>query len=145
MQPTPALCLYLALGFALASGVLCVAADRYPVLLRTVSFVLLGVSGGAALAACLLVLTGADPFTVELPLGLPWLHWHLRLDSLSAFFLGIIGLGTLAISLFGPGYVRTYLNGDYSLAVLGLMTGLFIAGMQLVVVADDAFVFMVAW
>jgi len=142
---SPALCLFLALGFALASGVICLAADRYPFLLRRISFVLLGCSGIAALAASLLTFTGALPFTGELPLGLPWLHWHLRLDTLSAFFLGIIGLGTLAISLFGPGYVRVYLQGDYSLAVLGLMTGLFIAGMQLVVVADDAFVFMVAW
>ena len=145
LQPSPALCLYLAIGFALASSVVSFAADRFPVLLRVGSFALLGASSIAALAACILTLTGNLPFTGELPLGLPWLHWQLRLDALAAFFLGIIGMVTLAVSFFGPGYVRSYTHGHSSLGILGVMTGLFIAGMQLVVVAADAFAFMVAW
>lgn len=142
---TTATCLFLALACALASGVVSIGADRHPVLLRIGSFVLLGASGLAALGACILTLAGGHTFTAELPLGLPWLHWHLRLDALGALFLGIIGAGTLAVSLFGPGYVRSFQRGGYSLAVLGVMTGLFVTGMQLVVIADDAFMFMVAW
>ena len=145
MPPTPALCLYLALGFALASSIISVAADRFPVLLRVASFALLGASGLAALAACILTLTGGLPYSSELPLGLPWLQWHLRLDPLAAFFLGIIGMASVAVSIFGPGYVRVYTHSNSSLGVLGVMTGLFVMGMQLVVVAADAFAFMVAW
>lgn len=142
---TPATLLFLALGCALAAGIISIGADRRPALLRVGSFLFLGISGLAALAACVLTLLGDQTFTGTLPLGLPWLQWHLRLDALGAFFLGIIGVGTLAVSVFGPGYVRSYQRSDYSLAVLGVMTGLFVTGMQLVVIADDAFVFMVAW
>lgn len=146
MYPASPLSLfYLAIGASLLSGAFALLSDRYPAVLRMLVFPMLGISAVAAVAAGLLTLTGASPFNDQLALGLPWLHWHLRLDNLAAFFLEIIGLVTLAVSIYGPGYVREYIHGHYSLALLGLMTGLFIAGMQLVVVADDAFVFMVAW
>jgi len=51
----------------------------------------------------------------------------------------------LAVALFGPHYVREYEHSRYSLALLALATGLFVAGMQLVLLAADAFLFMVAW
>ena len=137
--------LYAAIGLSIASGLSALPADRYPSILRRIAFPLLGLSAAASIAVCFISLSGAQSVTVELPLGLPWLKWHLHLDLLSAFFLGIIGVITLAISVFGPGYVREYTHGDYSLAILGLMTGLFVAGMQLVTVAADAFAFMVAW
>jgi hydrogenase-4 component B len=41
--------------------------------------------------------------------------------------------------------VRGFENGKDSLAALGGFTGLFIVGMILVVLADDAFLFMVSW
>jgi formate hydrogenlyase subunit 3/multisubunit Na+/H+ antiporter MnhD subunit len=108
-------------------------------------FPLMGFAGLAALLAAGIVLLGNPGFNGTLPLGLPWLPWHLRMDGLSAFFLALIGIGTITSSLFGPGYVREYLRGPYPLGLLGLMTALFIIGMQLVVLADDAFFFMIAW
>lgn len=90
-------------------------------------------------------LISGDVQTITLPLGLPWLNWHLRLDALSALFFIIIGLVTIAVSLYGPGHTREFEHGPYSLAALGLFTGLFVAGMLLVVLADDGFAFMVAW
>jgi formate hydrogenlyase subunit 3/multisubunit Na+/H+ antiporter MnhD subunit len=139
------LCLQTAIAATLASALMSLAADRHPVLLRHAAFPLLILSGAASIAACLLILGGQPAMTLELPFGLPWLHWHLRLDALAAFFLGIIGIITIAVGVFGPGYTREYEGGHYSLGLLGLMTALFIAGMQLVVVADDAFAFLVAW
>ena len=41
-----------------------------------------------------------------LPLGLPWLGAHFRLDALSAFFLAVVNLGAAAASLFALGYGR---------------------------------------
>lgn len=137
--------LALALGGSLGSAVLSLAADRFPRMLPNVAFSLLVVSGAASVAIGLdAVLTGGH-WAVELPLGLPWLRWHLRLDPLAGFFLCLIGVGTLAVSLYAPAYCREFRHSPYSLAVLGLATGLFIAGMQLVVLADDAFAFMIAW
>jgi formate hydrogenlyase subunit 3/multisubunit Na+/H+ antiporter MnhD subunit len=135
----------LAIGAALASAVVSLAADRYPFVLRLLAMPLLGLSGLGAAAAGLGLLAAGGVQTATLPLGLPWLPWQLRLDVLSAFFLLIIGVVTAAVAVYGPGYVREFEKGRDSLAALGGFTGLFVAGMQLVVLADGAFLFMVAW
>ena len=108
------------------------------------AFGLLGAGAVLATAAGLGALAGQVETTL-LPAGLPWLHWHLRLDALSGFFLVLIGILTLAVSLYGPAYVREFEHGRDPLAALGAFTGLFVTGMLLVVLADDAFLFMVAW
>jgi formate hydrogenlyase subunit 3/multisubunit Na+/H+ antiporter MnhD subunit len=140
-----ALLLSTSVGATIASGIAALAADRYPSTLPRVAFPLLMLAGLTSVAAGVAALTGAGAFSAILPLGLPWLPWHLRLDALSGLLLGIIGAVTFVVGLFGPGYARVYQHGSYSAAVLGLATALFIAGMQIVVVADDAFGFMVAW
>jgi formate hydrogenlyase subunit 3/multisubunit Na+/H+ antiporter MnhD subunit len=134
-----------ALAASLASALVSVLANRSTKILPWLAFPLLGLGGLAATAAAVAALVGANEFAVELPFGLPWLHWHLRFDPLAGFFLGIIGVVTFAVSLYGPRYVREYDRQPYSRAVLGIATGLFVMGMQLVVLADDTFVFMIAW
>jgi len=137
--------LALALAGSLGSSLVSLLADRRAWILPRLAFPLLGMAGIFSLAAGLVAMINDTTFSSQLPLGLPWLHWHLRIDPLAGFFLSLIGIGTLATSLYGPGYVREFHHGPYSLAVLGLTTGLFVVGMQSVVLADDAFAFMVAW
>src|SRR5699024_4260059 len=60
-------------------------------------------------------------------------------------FLVVIGIVSFAVGLYGPGYVRGFEQGRDSLVVLGGFAGTFLAGMLLVVLADDAFLFMIAW
>lgn len=120
-------------------------AERFARALRIAPFALLALSGGASLLAGLLQLLGGAAATATLPLGLPWLSWHIRIDALSGFFLCVLGLPLLATSLFGPGYVREFEKRNHALAVLGFFTGLFVAGMELVLLADDAFFFMITW
>jgi formate hydrogenlyase subunit 3/multisubunit Na+/H+ antiporter MnhD subunit len=79
--------------------------------------------------------------TVTLPLGLPWLGAHFRLDALSAFFLVVVNLGAAAASLYALGYGR---HEEAPQRVLPFYP-LFLAGMNLVVVADDAFSFLLTW
>jgi len=119
--------------------------QRFPVLLRQAVFVLLGLSGLFAVLAGLSVLVGKDVLTDRIGLGLPWLPWHIRFDGLSGFFYLIIGIAVSAVSLYGPGYVNAYEESRHPFAALGLFTGLFVAGMLLVLLADDAFMFMIAW
>jgi len=83
------------------------------------------------------------PQALVLPLGLPDLPFHARLDALSAFFLLLLGAVSAGVSLFASGYLR---RGE------GTPPGLqcvyyhvFLASMALVLVADDAYFFMVAW
>ena len=138
---------YLALLSALGSSVVALGADRFPFLLRYGASALLGVSGLAAVAAGLSTLLAETAVTDGLALGLPWLTWHLRLDPLSGFFLAVVGLLVAVIALYAPGYLRefTHGKGKQPLVPLGLFTGLFVFGMMLVLLADDAFVFMIAW
>lgn len=137
---------YVSLGGALASGLIAAFADRFPLLLRYGSSVLLALSGVAAVAAGWYALW-QPPEVAIVGLGLPWLSWHLRLDPLSGFFLIVIGLLVAAVGLYAPGYLRAFAHrrSPYSLAALGLFTGLFVFGMQLVLLADNALVFMIAW
>jgi formate hydrogenlyase subunit 3/multisubunit Na+/H+ antiporter MnhD subunit len=138
---------YLALISALASGIIALGADRYPNLLRYGSSILLGLCGLLAVITGLWAMIDEAPTTDLLALGLPWLKWHLRLDALSGFFFGVVGILVFSVSLFAPGYLREYAHrkNQNALSVLGLFTGLFILGMLLVLLADDAFVFMISW
>ncbi len=130
---------------SLLSAAVSLGAHRRIAVLRILSFPLLGVAGAAAAAAGIITLSTGAVFTDTLPIGLPWLDWQVRLDTLSALFLTIIGVVSFAVALFGPGYMREYEHGDHPLVQLGMFTGLFVTGMLLVVLADDAFMFMVAW
>lgn len=107
-------------------------------------FGLLAASGGFAIVGGVSALLGNVVALDQWPLGLPWMHWQVRLDALSGFFLAVTGIGVLAASLYGPGYVHEY-RGHHPLWLLGLCTGLFIAGMELVLLANDAFFFVIAW
>jgi formate hydrogenlyase subunit 3/multisubunit Na+/H+ antiporter MnhD subunit len=91
-------------------------------------------------AAVLLGLASANA-TIVLPVGLPWLGAHFRLDALSAFFLVVVDFGAAAASLFAMGYGR---HESAPHRVLPFYPA-FLGGMNLVVLADDAFTFLVSW
>src|SRR5499425_3131100 len=97
----------------------------------------------ALFSIALLALLGIShgPSAATLPLGLPWLGAHFRLDALSAFFLAVVNLGAAAASLFALGYGR---HEDAPRRVLPFYPA-FLAGMSIVVLADDAFTFLVSW
>ncbi len=96
-----------------------------------------------ALAITGFVALAGPPEILVLPLGLPGLPFHLRLDPLSAFFLLLLGAASFGVTLFSSGYFR-HLEKQ-TLALLCLEYHLFLAGMTLVLLADDAYMFMVAW
>ncbi len=97
----------------------------------------------AALAAVAFVALGRAPEAFVLPLGLPDLPFHLRIDALSAFFLVLLGSASAAVSLFSSGYFRA--NEATAPGLICFQYHAFLAAMALVLVADDAYLFMVAW
>ena len=101
------------------------------------------IASSALLVIALLALLDVSkaPSAVTLPLGIPWLGAHFRLDSLSAFFLAVVALGAAAASLFALGYGR---HEPEPGRVLPFYPA-FLAGMSIVVLADDAFTFLVSW
>jgi formate hydrogenlyase subunit 3/multisubunit Na+/H+ antiporter MnhD subunit len=96
---------------------------------------------GVALVAVLGV--GAPVERATLVIGLPDLPMHLRLDALSRVFLALLGSASAGISLFASGYFRK--GQGTAPGVLGLQYHLFLASMGFVLLADDAYAFMVAW
>lgn len=98
---------------------------------------------GIALSAALfhLAADGGAAQTLTLPLGLPWLGAWFRLDALAAFFLIVVNLGGAAASLYGLGYGRHEAAPHRVLPFFAA----FLAGMNLVVLADDAFTFLLSW
>ena len=95
-----------------------------------------------SLAAGLRFLLGAGAGeTMTLPIGLPWLGAHFRIDALAAFFLVVVDFGAMAASLFALGY------GSHESAPQSVLPfyAAFLAGMNLVVLADDAFTFLASW
>lgn len=103
----------------------------------------LGAAVGLALAAAALYAMTHAPDELVLPLGLPDLPFHFRLDPLAAFFLLLLGLVAAGVSVFAAGYLRPGQGTKPGLQCLWYH--LFLAAMALVVLADDAYAFMVAW
>ena len=96
-----------------------------------------------ALAAVAFMAIGSPPQTMVLPLGLPDLPFHLRLDALSAFFLLLLGAVAVAVSIYSAGYFRA--SDGTPPGLVCLQYHAFLAAMAMVLIADDAYVFMVAW
>ncbi|MBV8124287.1 MAG: hydrogenase 4 subunit B, partial [Paucibacter sp.] len=126
----------------LALGLIGVAALQR---LRFVAHVLFPAGGllGLALAGLAAAGLAGRHEVAVLPIGLPGLHLHLRLDELSAYFLLVIGASSAGISSFAAGYFR---KGEGTPpGLLCLEYHAFLASMVGVVLADDAYGFMVMW
>jgi hydrogenase-4 component B len=98
---------------------------------------------GAALALVALLSAGQPPQTLVLPLGLPDLPFHVRMDALAAVFLFLLGAASAGVSIFAAGYFRS--GEGTPPGLLCLQYHLFLASMGLVLIADDAYLFMLAW
>jgi len=126
----------------LVAGVFSVAFGRRAGFTRVAYGASLAMCGGALVTAGgHLVLDGGAVSTLTLPLGLPWLGAHFRFDALAAFFLVVVNLGGAAASLYGLGTER---HEPAPHRVLPFFPA-FLAGMNLVVLADDAFTFLLSW
>ncbi|MCW5606400.1 MAG: hydrogenase 4 subunit B, partial [Burkholderiales bacterium] len=145
MIPSAGTPLVLVIGVVLYWLLIGVAGLLRPHDLRYVSRVLLplGTAGGAVLIVAAVLGVLSEPAARVLPLGLPDLPFHVRLDPLSAFFIGLLGVATVGVSLFSSGYFR---QGEGTApGLLNLQYHVFLASMVAVFLADDAYLFMVAW
>ncbi|MBK6630944.1 MAG: hydrogenase 4 subunit B [Betaproteobacteria bacterium] len=131
-----AVCAWLAIGLA---GL---AAPRN---LRFISKTLfpLGALVGALVGLSALLFLGGAAEVAVLAIGLPNLPFHLRLDNLTAVFALLVGFVSAGISVFAAGYFR---KGEGTApGLMCLQYHFFLASMLLVLMADDAYAFMVAW
>ena len=103
----------------------------------------LGAAASLVLAVAGFAGLSAPASTTILPLGLPELPVHLRIDPLAAFFLFLLGSASTGISVFGAGYFRV--SEGTPPGLLCLQYHVFLASMAMVLLADDAYTFMVSW
>jgi len=135
----------------MASVVILFSAVLVPVFLHrsqgvmiAVTFLIASVASLLGLIAGGMAVTARSTDKIVLALGLPDLPFHLRLDVLSGYFMVVIGLLSLYVSIYSLGYVKGYL-GKRSVTSLVIFYCMFLAGMFMVVLADDALIFLISW
>jgi hydrogenase-4 component B len=112
---------------------------------RNVSKILftLGAMIGIMVGLTAIGFLGSQSEVAVLPIGLPDLPFHLRLDNLTAVFALLLGFASAGISFYAAGYFNQDQNAPHGL--LCLQYHFFLASMLIVLMADDAYAFMVAW
>ena len=125
----------------LASGALAVGLTRQSTASATIYGIALAVSVVLLAGSLWRLVTFSAPDGLALPLGLPWIGAHFRIDALSAFFLLVVNLGGAGASLFALGYGRHEHAPERVLPFFPV----FLAAMNMVVLADDAFAFLFSW
>jgi hydrogenase-4 component B len=130
-------CVAALLGIAAAGVIL----GRWSWSWAPIYFACLVVSLAGLAAAFWHLWAGLPPETLSLPVGLPGVGSRFRLDALAAFFLLVANLGGAMASLYALGYGR---HETSQLRVLPFYPA-YLAGMNLVVLADDAVSFLIAW
>ena len=131
-----AVCTWLAIGLA---GLL---APRNMHFISKVLFPL-GALVGLGVGITALCFLGDRAETAVLVIGLPTLPFHLRLDNLTAVFALLLGFASVGISVYAAGYFRS--GEGTAPGALCLEYHIFLASMLMVLLADDAYAFMVAW
>lgn len=137
-------------GLVLSSLILLSAMAIAPLLIRRqhllidLSFSLAAIASITAAAAGVWTVAGGLTESTAIPMGLPDLPFHLRLDPLAGFFLVVVGLLGFFVSIYSIGYVKGFI-GHRSITNLVIFYSLFLAGMFLVIMADDAFFFLISW
>lgn len=128
----------------IASVVLCLFFAPWQDILVNVVFTLASMASLMAAYAGLTALMSGAVETLILPIGLPDLPFYLRLDPLSGFFIFVVALLSLFVSIYSIGYLKDMM-GRRSLTALSAFYCLFLAGMLLVLLSDDAYFFMISW
>lgn len=138
------LLIQIAIAAALFTGISALILRRSKTLAKIISFTILAISGIAAAATGIGALISQHIITYQINSGFPAIIWQFKLDPLAGFFLAIIGIVVTCVAIYAPAYVRDY---EKQRPIIGMtfFTGVFISGMYLVVLAADAFSFMLAW
>jgi formate hydrogenlyase subunit 3/multisubunit Na+/H+ antiporter MnhD subunit len=99
------------------------------------------VTTALGVAATVFLVSRSPATAIVWPVGLPWLDANLRLDALSAYFIAVVNFVAAAVSVFGWGYAT---HDDEPKRVRPFYS-VFIAACNFVLLADDAFVFLLSW
>jgi len=128
----------------LGLAVLAMFMGRSQNLLTAAGFSLAAAASFLAAAAGIWAVAGNITISAVMSIGLPDLPFHLRVDPLAGFFIAIVGVLSFFVSIYSIGYVRGII-GQRPITRLVVFYSLFLAGMFMVILADDALFFLIAW
>jgi hydrogenase-4 component B len=78
------------------------------------------------------------------PSSMPFIHFVVRMDALSAFFLLLVSLLGLSISIYSLGYVKGYF-GRKNVGLFGAFYNTMLLATVLLVTAGSIWMFLIAW
>ncbi len=84
------------------------------------------------------------PINIDFNTNIPFLHIKFNIDNLSAFFIMIISIVAIIVSLFSYTYMSHYFS-EKNISVFGCLYNLFIASMVLLVSSSNLLLFLVFW
>ena len=138
--------LFQAVTLLFAAGIISPLAFRQGRKASAASFVPAITGSVLLLAFSILTSMSGSKIHISNPLGavIPALAIDLYVDGMSAFFMLILGLVTLAVSVYSIGYSSVY-YGKRSIRALGFLFNLFVLSTLLVIAANSIFAFIVFW
>ena len=101
-----------------------------------------GIAG--ALSALLFGVPGPESVFEVWPPLIPYIQFTVKLDALGAFFLLILSVLAVALSVFSLSYMRGF-YGRKPVGVLGAFYNALLIATSLVFTANNAFCFLIAW
>lgn len=132
-------------GLLLMGGLLSFVTPKKPRLSIALGFTFANGASLAGLVSGLIVLLTRVPWELNLKAGsYPGLNFSLTVDALAAFFIVVISLVCLSVSIFSYGYVREYV-GKHNIGVLGLLYNLFVLSMFMLVASGSSYMFLFFW
>jgi hydrogenase-4 component B len=146
--PSPTLFLQLALcayGFGVVASLLAMRWEKFA---NGIGFGSATVAAVFGIGAALTGLTsgpgnGGESFALW-PSLIPYLQLTVKLDPLGAFFVLIVSVLALALSIYSFGYVRGF-YGRKNVGVLAAFYNALLLATTLVFTASNAFFFLIAW
>ena len=136
---------FCAYGVGIVGSLLSLRQERMANLVGFASACLAALSGIGAAVLALLSGPAREVVAFDLwPSSIPYVRLTLKLDPLSAFFVLVVSLLALALSVYSFGYVRGF-YGRKNVAVLGAFYNALLLATTLVFTAANAFFFLIAW
>ncbi|MHB1653215.1 MAG: hydrogenase 4 subunit B [Desulfitobacteriaceae bacterium] len=136
---------FITVGLLITGGLLSFITQSKPRLSILLGLTLANLASLSGLALSLTVLLTRVSFTLNLVAkSLFGIDFIISVDPLSAFFIMVISVVGLAVSLFSYGYVAQYI-GKHNVGVLGLLYNLFLLTMFVLVASGTTFLFLFFW
>lgn len=132
------------LGSLLIGGLLSLILQKQPRLSILVGFTFANLASLSGLILGPTLLLTQRSLDISLPWSVIGTNLQFSLDPLAAFFITVISVLSLSVSIFSYGYVTTYI-GKQNVGVLGLFYNLFILSMLALVSSSNTFMFLFFW